>query len=447
MSLKKFLPVSVLLTIVAIVAACGGDDPTPTPVPPTPTSPAAKAAPAPSTPPTPTPTLRPGETPVPTPTQLPPTPTPTPGKAAWEIDWDNTLAAANKEGKVIVTVFRQPDAIAAKEFEKFFPGITVEAQVIQGRAFSARVPAEQAAGVFTFDIFLSGSTTGSTNLCPNGVLGNTRELMIRPDVIEDNNWLGGDFDDWWGDDTVKNCMSTPVATFGGSSFRVNRNVAPDVTSLQDWLDPKWKGSICWEDPRSFGGGDIFGTDMMVFQGTDFMSTVIQDQEVIISRDLQQLARDTVRGTCAMSVGGTYTELDREGLTNHIDRINLELGVVPDEFKDLTKIVCCGSGKDGTVIEGQMSSQVGGPAIVIGAPHPNAAKIFLNWWMSHDGQLTWGEANDWGGCSARAELHYSSPCRDIDQSPNAEGSYISYNYASNAALRFRSQRLARTLLGG
>ena len=445
MSLKKFLPISVLLAIVAIVAACGGDDPTPTPVPPTPTSPA--ATPTPSTPPTPTPTLRPGETPVPTPTAAPATPTPTPGKAAWEIDWDNTVAAANEEGKLVVTVFRQPDSVAVKEFEKFFPEINVEVQILQGRAFSARVPAEQDAGVFTFDVFMSGSTTASTNLCPRGVLGNTRELLIRPDVIDDSNWLSGDFDDWWGDDVTKNCVTAPVANFGGSTFRVNRNIAPDVTSVEDWIDPKWKGLICWEDPRSFGGGDIFATNMLVFKGQEFMRTVLQEQDVTISRDLQQLAADTVRGDCALSVGGTYTEFDRQGLTQHIDRINVDFGTVPDEFRDQTKIVCCGTGKSGTVIQGQLSSAIGGPAIVKGAPHPNASKLFLNWWLTHDGQVAWGEANDWSACSARAELHFSQPCPDEEKTDDAQGSYISYNYASNGSLRRLANTTAAELLGG
>ena len=444
---SKAVPLTVGVVLVLLTAACGGDDPTPTLVPPTPTSPAATATPTPSTPPTPTPTLRPGQTPLPTPTLAPATPTPTPGKAAWEIDWDTTLAAAREEGKVVVTVFSQPTVAAAREFEKFYPGITVEVQVIQGRQFSARVPAEQAAGVFSFDVFMSGSTTGSTNLCPNGVLGNTRELLIRPDVIDDANWLGGDFDDWWADDEVRTCMSTQTASFGGNSFRVNRNIAPDVTGIDDWLDPKWKGLICWEDPRTFGGGDTFGTDLLVFKGPEFLRRILQDQEAIISRDLAQLAIDTVRGDCAITVGGTFNELEREGLTQHIDRISLELGTVPDEFRNQVKVICCGSGKSGTEIDSLLSSGAGGPAIVVGAPHPNASKIFVNWWMTHDGQMAWGEANDWTACTARVELHYTQPCREIDKAPDPEGTYISYQYASNGALRFRSQGLAREFLGG
>ncbi|MEE8493891.1 MAG: hypothetical protein V3S25_07585 [Nitrospirales bacterium] len=413
---KRLLFVPALLVMAILAAACGGDDPTPTP----------------------TATARPSTS----------APTPTPiQKAAWEVEWDETVAAANAEGKVIVTVFRQPDGAAAKAFQSFFPEIEVEVQIIQGRAFSARVPAEHAAGVFTFDVFLSGSTTGSTNLCPNGILGDTRSQLIRPDVIDDSNWLGGDFDDWWGDDTVRTCMSAPVANFGGSSFRVNRNVAPDVTGIRDWIDPQWKGKICWEDPRSFGGGDIFGTNMMVFQGTDFLRQVLTEQDVIISRNLAQLAADTVRGDCALSVGGTYTEFENEGLMGHVDRINLALGDIPPEFASQTKIICCGAGKNGTTIDGQLSSAVGGPALIVGAPHPNATKVFLNWWMTPEGQIAWGEANNWSACSARADLHFAAPCRDADKSPEVEGSYISYNYASNAALRRATNILTAEILGG
>ena len=111
-----------VVALLAVLAACGGgDDETPTPTRSAPTA----TAPA----PTATSPVAPGET------RVPPTPTPTtPPRPAWEIDWEQTLEAANEEGLVITTGSRAAYRIAQEAFSEFFPDIAVEVQIGRGSA-------------------------------------------------------------------------------------------------------------------------------------------------------------------------------------------------------------------------------------------------------------------------------------------------------------------------
>ena len=141
----RSLTLSMGLVLLLLASSCGGDDPTPT------------------SPPAPTPTPVPAATPTPVPPGVPtPTPMPVDTKEPWEIEWEETIAAANEEGKLVVTVFRAEDREAVEIFEDFFPEINVDAQIIGGRDFTARVPPERAAGIFDYDVYISGGTSAIT---------------------------------------------------------------------------------------------------------------------------------------------------------------------------------------------------------------------------------------------------------------------------------------------
>ena len=75
-------------------------------------------------------------------------------------DWEGTLAAAKKEGKVAVitdVTATLRDALTL-EFQKKY-GISVELFGSSGREVAPRVAAERKAGQFLWDIYIHGSTT------------------------------------------------------------------------------------------------------------------------------------------------------------------------------------------------------------------------------------------------------------------------------------------------
>jgi iron(III) transport system substrate-binding protein len=401
-----------------------------------------------SAPATPTATTAAGSTPV-------ASPTPT-SKPAWEAEWDALVAAAEAEGQFVMTVFSATDRAAVEKFKTVFPKINTEVQILSGRDFVARVPEEMRAGVYSFDVYMGGSTTAATQLVPLGtVLDDTRAALFRPDVIEGSNWVGGDFDDYWADDandTRKYIANGPASAGGAGTFRVNTQVAPNLDTVDDWFDPAFRGKICLEDPRTLGGGDTFFATVMMFRGNDFVRRLLTETQPRISRDLRQIASDVVRGDCVLSVGGTYTEFEAQGLTSHIREYSLDLGTVTPEWEDKVTIVCCGTGKNKTVIEDHMSAGAGGPALLQGARHPNAAKLFLNWWLSKEGQQSWLEQQSKitvdgtqypNNCVGRVDLQQMCV---PSKRPRADGAYFSYQYASNITLRDTGRNLVTEILG-
>jgi iron(III) transport system substrate-binding protein len=374
-------------------------------------------------------------------------------RAAWQVQWEKTVAAAKKEGRFVITTFSVPDRNSVQKFGVAFPEIKVEAQVLQGRDFVVRVPPEYQAGIYSYDIYLSGGTSAAAQLVPLGyVIDDTRSVLFRPDVVGDSNWIGGDFNDWWIDDDTKRYIFNHVASEGTRSFRVNRRVAPDVRTLDDWLKPEVRGKVCLEDPRTLGGGDTFFAYTMIFRGREYVRRLLTEPRPRFTRDLRQIAADMVRGDCAISVGGTFLEFERQGLAGHIEIVKVPSSPILPEFSGKLKIICCGPAKSKTVPDGDLSAGAQGPGLLKNAPHPNAARLFLNWfptkegqeaWLAERGQVTLSQGTFVDSCSARADVHdLCDPAKRIDGTK----AYISFQYVGNVGIRDASREFAQQVLG-
>ena len=93
-----------------------------------------------------------------------------PGGAPWQREWDELVAAARKEGTVVVlslTGVGYREALNA--FEEAFPGIHVEHQAFSSATtWVPKVQQERKAGVYTFDIGLVPTTSALINIRPAG---------------------------------------------------------------------------------------------------------------------------------------------------------------------------------------------------------------------------------------------------------------------------------------
>ena len=436
---RSVLAGCVLAVLTALAAACGGADPTATPT-------ATTAAPTAT--PTATPTPRPGETPRP----ATPTPTPTPGKAAWELDWDRTLAAAKKEGEVIVNVFRVTDRESLQVFEDKY-GIKVTAIIGAARSTYPRFVAERKAGIYSVDVWLAGGTTAITTAIPQGkvsgdpILGNTRAIMIRPDVLGDENWIGF-FDDHWIDQDTKRILFKMIATPGEAALYVNRKDLPeaDFNKLEDLFKPGLKGKWCADDPRAPGPGATFFTEALVTRGEEFLRRLLLETGLTISRDGRKMASDLIRGEMLACVGADMNPFHEKGVGLHVVQERFDFGPIAPEFQGKIVPTCCGEGKQQTNLSGFYSASISGPAIVNNAPHPNAAKILINWLLSREGQLAW-HGPLFRQCSARADMQ--DICRDNTKPAfllEDDKAYISFHDTRNVRFRRTAQNISRELFG-
>jgi ABC-type Fe3+ transport system substrate-binding protein len=143
-----------------------------------------------------------------------------------------------------------------------------------------------------------------------------------------------------------------------------------VDSLEKLLDPKWRGRIAINDPTSSAGSgrttaiwlwSVMGPE----KATEFIRG-IRAQAGAVARDERQLIEWIARGRYPILLAPNDTVLQAlvlEGLT--VGRVT--------EMQDYGTYTTASSGSI---------------AVMNNAPQPNAAKVFINWALSRDGQLAY-----------------------------------------------------------
>jgi iron(III) transport system substrate-binding protein len=370
------------------------------------------------------------------------------------VEWERTVEAAKREGKVVITAFSQGERDTGEKFNKLFPEIKPDVYVLPGRDFSVRVPEERRGGIYSYDVYLSGGTSALTQLIPlGGILGDTRSLLFHPDVIADKNWVGGSMDDHWMDDDTKKIIFGMVATAGEASMYVNRQKVPEslFNKLEDIFKPQFKAKWCADDPRVPGAGATFFAELAVARGEDFVRRLIKDTSLVVSRDRRKMAEDVIRGDMLVCIGADLATFQDVGVGLHVVEVKVERGTVSPEFAGKIKINCCGAGKQKNTIDGFFGAGVGGPAVVTNAPHPNAAKLFINWVLTKEGQMAYHGPSlyatvidpYWDSCTPRVDLAQNCEPGDALQDGKA---YITFHRTSNVRYREAGQNLAREILG-
>ncbi len=100
--------------------------------------------------------------------------------------WDETLAAAQKEGKLVVVLGGSASRNYRPVF-KFFEnkyGIRAVVSTGSGRRQADRLLAERGAGRYQVDIIMTGGTTGNQRLVPNGVPDPIGPELFLPEVLD-----------------------------------------------------------------------------------------------------------------------------------------------------------------------------------------------------------------------------------------------------------------------
>ncbi len=296
--------------------------------------------------------------------------TPTPEvKERWEEEWEQVVAAAKREGKVAVAGQAGAEIRQAlrEPFERKY-GIAVEYLGMSGSEFAPRLTAERQAGQYLWDVHIGGTSTMINTLKPAGAMDPIEPALILPEVKDPKVWRGGQlaFAD-------KDRLLLLMIIQSSEALWVNTNLVrpEDVKSYRDLLDPKWKGKILAHDPRVAGGGQAKFQFMYVHPelGPDFIRALAK-QELALSRDHQQLAQWLAEGKGTILLGSSRVT---EGV--------MQAGA-PIKPIDARQMKEGGSTQAGTA---------GGLALVNRAPHPNAAKVYINWLLSREGQTSLARA--------------------------------------------------------
>ena len=290
-------------------------------------------------------------------------------QSGWQKEWEATLAAAEREGQIDIAgppgdSFRKA---IVDGFTKAYPKIKAELFGGSGGNKVARILRERQAGVFGWDLYISGPTSALAGFKPVGAFEPLKPALILPEVREDKNWIGS-FDSGWAD-IEKKLFYVFGGTLAGDNIYLNRDLvsADQIKSARDLLEPRWRGKIVIQDPRIEGKGLTDILVMSLAYGEDFVRRLLSEQKLTVTHDRRQLVEWMVRGQYPIAIGlNEYVLVLFQG-----KGAGQNIGAVVDP----KTAVYWASGSSGIGLFNR-------------APHPNAAKIYINWLLSRNGQIEW-----------------------------------------------------------
>ena len=314
--------------------------------------------------------------------------------------WDQLVAAAQKEGKIVVSGPPAPDA-RTKLPDAFKQRFNIDMDYLAGNSsqLASRIESERAAGQYTIDLSLGGPDTVYGTFLPNKWLDPLKPALMLPEVVDAKVWPTGApwFRDPGGDTSLQIFNSISPIGYINTSM-----VSPEeLRTSDDLLKPQFKGKIASYDPSVNGGGLIFGSVLYVTRGADIAKQLYQGQQVAYTRDYQQIADWVAHGSYAIGIGATPVFMAQYQ------------GAAPTAQLVLSDIKTIVAGGFGIV---SLWNQ---------APHPNAAKVFANWIASKEGASIYGAID--GSAPVRTDVD-ASGWLDRSLIPKPGGDYFdTYDY--------------------
>ncbi len=291
----------------------------------------------------------------------------TASRAAWQEEWERTVKAAKKEGRVAMfgpTGTDRRDALVLPFQKKF--GIKVD--YLGGRAsgIPPRISAERGARRYLWDFVVAGAQ--EVLLHPMKILEPLEPAFILPEVKNKKNWRGGDFEFL---DPQRSILV--ISSYQRSLLFVNSKEvdAKEFKSYRDLLNPKWKGKIVTDDPRKPGPGQA--TFAFFYQHPDLGPAFIRalaKQKLLILKNYGQEIDHVGSGKYPVGLGLSGSMADQ--------RIRQGVPIVIVDTRQM---------KEGS----DVSPGIAQLGLFNKAPHPNAAKVYINWLLSKEGQIPFVKA--------------------------------------------------------
>jgi len=282
-------------------------------------------------------------------------------KPGWQQEWEKTVEAAKKEGQV--TVYIAGYEAVLPEFEKAYPEIKLVAVAARGSQLAQRLATERRAEKYLADVLSAGGGSMTRIVYHGKMLDPIKPALILPEVTEPTLWYQQKhhYADK-GEEYMFNYVGS--ATYGSVSYNTELVDPKEFKSYWDLLNPKWKGKIVARDIRTPGPGSgnarffYYHPDL----GAPFIRKLFGEMNITLFRDYRQGPDWLAVGKYAICFSCDVDVLQNQGLP--------------------VRSFGAGVFKEG----GAMLQQFGSLALMNRAPHPNAAKVFINWLLSRQGQI-------------------------------------------------------------
>jgi len=318
--------------------------------------------------------------------------------AGFEAQWAELIAAAQAEGElVVVGVSRVVEAAAVEEaFSEQF-GIDITVSTGSGNDLSSRILAERAQGLYTVDVALFGNI----RIVEAEVFKPLEPELVHPEALDRSTGWRIDSIPWAEAEQAQGRVTltqierntNPIDIWYNTENVTEEEIA-GLKSWYDFLDPKWKGRIGIgnvADGESSAGRGITWLTL----GEEYWDRFVREVEpqVVAYADARAYADGLARGSWDIAMfGGSGDDAVEEliDLGQPIEAFPHTLALAEDEpapagFADLA----------------------GDVAIFDRAPHPNAARLYVNWFLSREGATAYN-AFAGEGFSTRPHLRNDVP---------------------------------------
>jgi ABC-type Fe3+ transport system substrate-binding protein len=291
--------------------------------------------------------------------------------------WQKALAAGRAEGKLVVAGTIQMGEPIQKAFKRD-TGIDVEYLNLFGSDLFARASREYKSGQVTMDVVFMGAN-GLPLALANYLEPIVPRLML-PGATDPTKWIDHKLQFVDSAGTYMFISSEAVSSW----VLIDRNqVKPDsLSGWQDLLKAEYDGKIAIYDPRVAGPGANTAVFLAGVLGMDYVKKLYVDQHPKVSRDGRQIVEWVGRSVYPIAISTISDDVQRfqdAGINN--------FGVVI--MRDAP----------GLLLGGYTMT------LPVHAPHPDAATVFANWFVSRPGQEVYDTVQNTP--SRRTDLHIAT----------------------------------------
>jgi iron(III) transport system substrate-binding protein len=270
---------------------------------------------------------------------------------------DATLVeAAKKEGKVVwytTLIVNQAIRPLKEAFEKTYPGIELQYARADESPTAAKILAEAQAGRVQADVF-----DGISNMVPLKRAG-----LVAPHVPPSAGKIPADLKDR---DGYWIAILLYVFAPGINTTMVSKEQAPKT--YQDLLNPRWRGKMAWNPGSMAGAIGFVGATLRSMgdaRGTDYLKALSGQRIVNIEASSRAILDQVIAGEYPIGLM----------MFNHHTVISAQKGA-PSDWLQLEPVPVA----------------LDAVGILKDAPHPNAARLLVDFLTSEDGQRVLQKAN-------------------------------------------------------
>jgi iron(III) transport system substrate-binding protein len=286
---------------------------------------------------------------------------------AWQAEWDKTVKAAEAEVQVTLYFSGYSKVLDSGAFQKAFPKIKVVTVGGSGSVLSQRIAAERRGEKYLADVYNGGGNSLYQALYLAKFLDPIKPALILPEVTDTSKWWENTHKYTDGDSRYIFVYEGNVSSGGNAAYNTQQLNPAEYRSYWDLLNPKLKGKITSVDPRRVRGAGASWQFLYYHKdlGVKFVQRLFSEMEVVMAGEIRQAVDWVASGKVAVCVpcqGSSVVRAKNQGLPiSDFPIIHFKEGI-------------------------NISSAFGQLALMNRAPHPNAAKVFINWYLSREGQI-------------------------------------------------------------